>query len=330
MSSPSANNGLGCGKRRVPGKGQPGCAFRGAKMALQPITDAAHLVHGPASCEAGSWAFRPVASSGSLLHRYSFTTDVGEMDLIRGGEVKLLAALREVIERYGPPAIFVYETCLPAMTGDHIVAVCREASARWPRPVIPVCAAGLAGSRPYGGHVAAKALLNHVIGGREPDQPTSTDIVLIGEFNLAGEIDSIRRLLSRLGKSASLPASPATGGSRTSPRRIGRRLRSCSARRGSTVWPRGFSNGSASLSSRAVFMGPPVRRICCNGCLRCWPAGALQRICRSGPASSSENKRRLSPARWLATAPRSRESGPCFCAAALSPGRSPPPYATPA
>lgn len=36
-----------------------GCAFRGAKMALQPICDAAHLVHGPVTCEGLSWDVRP-------------------------------------------------------------------------------------------------------------------------------------------------------------------------------------------------------------------------------------------------------------------------------
>lgn len=200
MASPSAcKSGQRCNKRRAPGKGQSGCAFRGAKMALQPIADAAHVVHGPASCETGSWAFRPVASSGPRLHRYSFVTDLSEIDLVRGGEAKLLSALGEVVERYNPPAIFVYETCHPAMTGDDFVAVCRAASAHWAKPVIPVRAPGLAGSRPYGGHVAAQALLDHVIGLREPDQLTSTDVVLIGEFNLAGEINCIRQLLFRLG-----------------------------------------------------------------------------------------------------------------------------------
>ena len=133
----ACGKGPGCGKRRPPGKGQPGCAFRGAKMALQPIADAAHLVHGPASCETGSWAFRPVHSSGPALHRHSFTSDLNEMDLVYGGERKLLAAIGGVIERYGAPAVFVYQTCLPAMTGDDIVAVCRSASARWFRPCHP-------------------------------------------------------------------------------------------------------------------------------------------------------------------------------------------------
>jgi nitrogenase molybdenum-cofactor synthesis protein NifE len=168
-------------------------------MALQPITDVAHLVHGPASCETGSWEFRPVHSSGSALHRYSFTSDLNEIDLIHGGERKLLAAIGDIAGRYSPPAVFVYQTCLPAMTGDDIAGVCRAASARWFRQVIPVDAPGLAGSRPYGGHMAAQALLDHVIGAREPDHSTPADIVLIGEFNLAGEITAISQLLSRLG-----------------------------------------------------------------------------------------------------------------------------------
>ena len=38
----------GCSaKALVPGAAAGGCAFDGAKVALQPIADAAHLVHGP-------------------------------------------------------------------------------------------------------------------------------------------------------------------------------------------------------------------------------------------------------------------------------------------
>jgi nitrogenase molybdenum-cofactor synthesis protein NifE len=184
---------------RPSGRGETGCAFRGAKMALQPIADAAHLVHGPASCEAGSWEFRPTRSSGPLLHRMSFSSDLEEIDIVRGGEGKLMKAIGAVIERYRPPAVFVYQTCLPAMIGDDIRAVCGAAAEHWRRPVIPVEAHGFAGSRPYGNHLAAEALLRHVVGTGSPDHETATDINLIGEFNLAGELDRIRPLLGRLG-----------------------------------------------------------------------------------------------------------------------------------
>ncbi len=46
----------GCSaKPLTPGAAAGGCAFDGAKIALQPITDAAHLVHGPIACEGNSW-----------------------------------------------------------------------------------------------------------------------------------------------------------------------------------------------------------------------------------------------------------------------------------
>ena len=38
-------------------------------------------------------------------------------------------AIREIIEKTDPPAVFVYQTCVPAMTGDDIEAVCQRASA---------------------------------------------------------------------------------------------------------------------------------------------------------------------------------------------------------
>ncbi len=54
----------GCTKQLQPGGAAGGCAFDGAKIALQPIVDAAHLIHGPLACEGNSWDNRGSASSG--------------------------------------------------------------------------------------------------------------------------------------------------------------------------------------------------------------------------------------------------------------------------
>lgn len=40
-----------CAGPMAPGTAVGGCAFDGAKVALQPITDVAHLIHGPLACE---------------------------------------------------------------------------------------------------------------------------------------------------------------------------------------------------------------------------------------------------------------------------------------
>jgi nitrogenase molybdenum-cofactor synthesis protein NifE len=171
------------GKRNcVSNKPRPGgCAFCSARMALQPIVDAAHLIHGPIGCQAHSWEVRPTASSGPTLHRLALTTDLAELDLVHGGERRLSRALDHIVARYDPPAVFVYQTCVPAMTGDDISATCKAATARLQRPVIPVDAPGLAGGKLVGAGIAGDVLLDHVIGTREPAFSTLTDVVLIGE-----------------------------------------------------------------------------------------------------------------------------------------------------
>jgi nitrogenase molybdenum-cofactor synthesis protein NifE len=191
---------LGCSARSLtPGAAAGGCAFDGAKIALQPIADAAHLVHGPIACEGNSWDSRHTLSSGPQLYRVGMTTDMSELDVIHGGEKKLFRAIKEIIERYRPPAVFVYVTCLPALIGDDVDTVCAAAAERFATPVIPVSAPGFAGSKNLGNKLAGQALLDHVIGTREPETATPYDVNLIGEYNVAGELWQVRPLLERLG-----------------------------------------------------------------------------------------------------------------------------------
>lgn len=189
----------GCTKLAKPGAAAGGCAFDGAKIALQPITDAAHLVHGPIACEGNSWDNRGAKSSGPLLYRTGFTTDIGENDVVMGGEKRLFRAIGEIVEKYDPPAIFVYQTCVPALIGDDIEAVCKAAARKYGKPVIPVLSPGFAGSKNLGNKLAGEALLDHVIGTLEPEYTTPYDINLIGEYNLSGELWQVKPLFERLG-----------------------------------------------------------------------------------------------------------------------------------
>lgn len=189
----------GCAGQLTPGATAGGCAFDGAKIVLQPITDAAHLVHGPIPCEGNSWDSRNVLSSGSQMYRTGLTTDLGELDVVYGGEKKLYRAIKELVERFDPPAIFVYQTCVTAMIGDDIAKVCQVASERLGKPIIPVIAAGFVGKKNLGTKLAGQTLLDHVIGTREPETVSDTDINLIGEYNVAGEYWQIKPLFERLG-----------------------------------------------------------------------------------------------------------------------------------
>ncbi|HEY0329311.1 MAG TPA: nitrogenase iron-molybdenum cofactor biosynthesis protein NifE [Rhodopseudomonas sp.] len=189
----------GCSKPLQPGGAAGGCAFDGAKIALQPVTDVAHLVHGPIACEGSSWDNRGVKSSGSKLYRTSFTTDMGDNDVVFGGEKRLFKSIREIIEKYHPPAVFVYQTCVPAMMGDDIAAVCKVAAEKFGTPCIPIIAPGFVGPKNLGNKLAGEAMLDYVIGTQEPDFTTPYDINIIGEYNVAGELWQVKPLLDELG-----------------------------------------------------------------------------------------------------------------------------------
>jgi nitrogenase molybdenum-cofactor synthesis protein NifE len=189
----------GCTKQLTPGAAAGGCAFDGAKIALQPIVDVAHLVHGPIACEGNSWDNRHSASSGSTLYRTGFTTDINELDVVYGAEKRLFKSIREICGKYDPPAIFVYQTCVTGLIGDDIEAVCKRASEKFGKPVIPVNAPGFAGPKNLGNKLGAEALLDYVIGTVEPATTTPYDINIIGEYNLSGELWQVKPLLDALG-----------------------------------------------------------------------------------------------------------------------------------
>lgn len=189
----------GCTKQLTPGAAAGGCAFDGAKIALQPIVDVAHLVHGPIACEGNSWDNRHSASSGAQTYRTGFTTDIHELDVIYGGEKRLFKAIREILEKVDPPAVFVYQTCVTALIGDDVEAVCKRASEKFGKPVIPVNAPGFAGPKNLGNKLGAESVLDYVIGTEEPEYTTPYDINIIGEYNLVGELWQVKPLLDALG-----------------------------------------------------------------------------------------------------------------------------------
>jgi nitrogenase molybdenum-cofactor synthesis protein NifE len=188
----------GCSKPQ-PGSASGGCAFDGAQITLLPIADAVHIVHGPIACAGNSWDNRGTRSSISDYYRMGFTTDMKAMDVIHGGERKLYNAIIEAVKKYNPPAVFVYQTCVPAMIGDDIVSVCERASEELGLPVVPVEAPGFVGSKNLGNKLAGDALFKYVIGTKEPEYTTPYDINLLGEYNIAGELWQVIPLFRELG-----------------------------------------------------------------------------------------------------------------------------------
>jgi len=198
----------GCA-RPTPGATAGGCSFDGAQITLLPIADVAHIIHGPIACAGNSWNNRGTRASGRNLFRLGFTTDLNEQDVIMGrAEKRLLHAIKQVIEKHQPPAVFVYVTCVPSLEGNDVQAICKLAQERWAIPVVAVDAAGFYGSKNLGNRIAGEVMVKQVIGSAEPPakplmkhDPSRkvNDIVLIGEYNIAGEFWHVSPLLERLG-----------------------------------------------------------------------------------------------------------------------------------
>jgi nitrogenase molybdenum-cofactor synthesis protein NifE len=165
-----------------------------------PITDVIHLVHGPIACAGNSWDNRGARSSGSQLYRRGFTTEMLENDVVFGGEKKLFKAILELAKRYPETkAIFVYATCVTAMTGDDVEEVCKAATEKVSVPVIPVNTPGFIGDKNIGNRLAGEILYKYVIGTAEPPALGEYAINLIGEYNIAGDLWGMQPLFDRLG-----------------------------------------------------------------------------------------------------------------------------------
>ncbi len=193
--------GEGCDKPK-PGLAAGGCAFDGAQISLFPYADAVHLVHGPQTCLGASWETRETLSSyeGRDHTVMGFTTGITTNDVIFGGDKRLDDSIDYIMEQYKPEAIFVYSTCVTALVGDDIDTTCRLASERHGGvPIVPVHAPGFVGGKNLGSRLAGEAVLEHLIGTKEPETTTPYDINLIGDYNVTGDMWQYLPIFEKIG-----------------------------------------------------------------------------------------------------------------------------------
>ncbi len=193
-----SGNGLRCDSNSVSGAvSQRACVYCGARVVLNPITDAFHIVHGPIGCASYTWDIRGSLSSGDDLYRNSFSTDLQEQDVIFGGEKKLTAAIEEVVEKHHPKLIFVYATCIVGVIGDDVEAVCKAMSAKHGIRVIPVKSPGFSGNKSVGYKMACNAIMELILPYKQQEKQRGVNI--LGDFNLAGELWIVKDYLNKIG-----------------------------------------------------------------------------------------------------------------------------------
>jgi len=191
---------LDCEKASAAGAvSQRACVFCGSRVVLYPITDALHLIHGPIGCAAYTWDIRGAMSSDRELHRFSFSTDLNETDIIYGGEKKLYKILKELIKKHHPKAAFIYSTCIVGIIGDDVTAVCKKVEQEVGIPVIPVHSEGFKGTKKDGYTAACEAIFKIIRLNQEKTDTIPHSINILGEFNLAGEAWIIKDYYKKMG-----------------------------------------------------------------------------------------------------------------------------------
>ncbi|WP_345978963.1 nitrogenase iron-molybdenum cofactor biosynthesis protein NifE [Sulfurimonas sp. HSL3-2] len=192
--------GEGCDKPK-PGLAAGGCAFDGAQISLFPYADAVHLVHGPQTCLGASWETRETLTSykGRDHTVMGFTTGITTNDVIFGGDKRLADSIDYIMQNYKPEAIFVYSTCVTALVGDDIDMTCSIASEKHGVPVVPVHAPGFVGGKNLGSRLAGEAVLENLIGTKEPETTTPYDINLIGDYNVTGDMWQYLPIFEKIG-----------------------------------------------------------------------------------------------------------------------------------
>jgi nitrogenase molybdenum-cofactor synthesis protein NifE len=199
--------GISCNKTSVSGSvSQRACMFSGARVVLNPITDAYHIIHGPIGCASYTWDIRGSLTSGEDTFRTSYSTDLRETDVIFGGEKKLTAAIDELVANTSAKLIFVYATCIVGVIGDDIETICRNAEIKHGIRVIPVKASGFSGTKSQGYKLACDAIMSVILPYK--DLPKVKGINILGDYNLAGEMWIIKNYLKKIGVNV---VSTATG-----------------------------------------------------------------------------------------------------------------------
>ncbi len=189
-------------KTAAPGSSTGGCALDGAYIVLSPIKDALNIVHAPINCLGNSYNQRTSkAEKGKNYYMYGLTTAINENDLIFGSEEKLRQGTIYTYDKYKPKGIFIYNTCVPALTGEDIEGVSKELSVKLKIPVVPVLSQGFSGNKNLGNKIAGDALFTNIIGKKEPkiDLMGEFNINLIGEYNIKGELFLIKKALKSIG-----------------------------------------------------------------------------------------------------------------------------------
>jgi len=169
----------------------------GALMAVNAISDAVPLIHGPLGCG----GLRKMNSFGVYsLFPDTPCTNLNELDLVYGAEEKLRRGIVETYERYHPALIVVIPTCPSDMIGDDLAAAVRAAKREVDCEVV-YSTGELIKGRPIGYHDVLCSLFDQLLpeGKKVAKTKDSVNIITFPIHTAGNKVQEMGEILGEMG-----------------------------------------------------------------------------------------------------------------------------------
>lgn len=162
------------------------CSLFGALRYFANIKNVVCLVHGPSGCtyfnRTAVYNMNGYFNSPTKVEVPKiYCTDFDEKDAVFGGHDKIVAAAEELIEKFSPSALFLFNCCVSEIIGEDIDDIAENVSERYKIPVVPVHSAGFKGDHRYGMKMAGELLLEFFM--KEKHEVISKKVNILGEFD---------------------------------------------------------------------------------------------------------------------------------------------------
>lgn len=184
------------------------CQQMNAIATLLSMEDSVFIVHAPDGCSGCASMFNEAYKVGQY-HRGAriaknariISTSVSEEDVIRGGEEKLSAAVKEAIKRYHPKIVFIFASCSSGIIGDDIDAVADELQQIYEDSIlIPIHCEGFKSKiHSTGFDVVFNAIQNYIIGDYRPEKVKGlVNVFATTSIGYADQLE-LERMITALG-----------------------------------------------------------------------------------------------------------------------------------
>ena len=140
----------------------PPCKFWTAFQVINGIRHMAPVIHGPKGCTysvASAYKMGGCEYRGVPLEPTTCTAQ-NEVDVVYGGEGKLLEAVKEADQRYHPDLIVIFSCCCSGIIGDDVETIAQIASQEVHAQVLAIRSEGFGGDFRSGYEDAFRALMD--------------------------------------------------------------------------------------------------------------------------------------------------------------------------